>query len=160
MSRIAVYPGSFDPMTRGHLDIIERAGRLYDEVIVLIMHNPGKKGTFDEQERKTMIERETQHLKNVKVHIGEGLTVKAAAALKADVMIRGIRATSDYEYELQIATANMMLNPQIETIFLMSRPEYSFVSSSTVKEIASYHGELCKFVTPYVEACLVERYRS
>lgn len=159
MNRKAVYPGTFDPMTRGHLNIIERASALYDEVVVLIMYNGGKKCTFTELERKEMIEKETTHLSNVKVHIGQGLTIHTTAALQADVMIRGIRATSDYEYELQIATANMMLDPKIETVFLMSRPEYSFVSSTTVKEIAMFHGELNKFVTPFVEQQLIKKYQ-
>ena len=159
MNRKAVYPGTFDPMTRGHLNIIERASAMYDEVIVLIMYNGVKKCTFTELERKEMIERETTHLNNVKVHIGQGLTVHTASALGAEVMIRGIRATSDYEYELQIATANMMLDPKGETVFLMSRPEYSFVSSTTVKEIAMFHGELSNFVTPYVRQCLMQKYQ-
>ena len=159
MNRKAVYPGTFDPMTRGHLDIIERASKMYDEVIVLIMYNGVKNCTFTELKRKEMIEKETAHLSNVSVHIGHGLTVHTTAALQANVMIRGIRATSDYEYELQIATANMMLDPKIETVFLMSRPEYSFVSSTTVKEIAMFHGELSKFVTPYVEQQLIEKYK-
>lgn len=158
MKRKAVYPGTFDPMTRGHLNIIERASALYDEVIVLIMYNGKKKCTFTEVERKEMIEKETAHLKNVSVQIGQGLTVHTAASLGANVLIRGIRATSDYEYELQIATANMMLNANVETVFLMSRPEYSFVSSTTVKEIALFHGELSHFVTPYVEECLLKKF--
>lgn len=157
MMNKAIYPGSFDPITKGHLDIIERSSRLYDELIIAIMHNPAKKHLFNVEERKQMIEQEVAHLDNVKVVIGEGLTVNFAQGLGCQVMIRGIRATSDYEFEMQIATANMYLNKKIETMFMLSRPEYSFVSSSTVKEIASYQGELGAFVSEHVKQRLIEK---
>lgn len=157
MMNKAIYPGSFDPITKGHLDIIERSSRLYDELIIAIMHNPAKKHLFNVEERKQMIEQEVAHLTNVKVVIGEGLTVNFAQSLGCQVMIRGIRATSDYEFEMQIATANMYLNKKIETMFMLSRPEYSFVSSSTVKEIASYQGELGAFVSEHVKQRLIEK---
>lgn len=155
--RKAIYPGTFDPITKGHLDIIERSSELFEEVFVVIMKNGAKKTLFDENERLDMIEKEVSHLKNVKVLIGNGLTIQFAKKLGCQVIIRGIRATSDYEYELQIATANMMLDGQIETLFMLSKPQYSFVSSSTVKEIASYGGELDKFVTPYIKEKLMEK---
>lgn len=157
--RKAAYPGSFDPITRGHIDIIERASLLYDEVVVLIMKNQEKKWMFSFEERKRMIEKSVAHLSNVKVVLGKGLTIQMCEEIEADVMIRGIRATSDYEYEMQIATANMMLNKKIETVFLLSKPEYSFVSSSTVKEIARYHGELSQFVDDSVKAELIEYFK-
>ncbi len=147
---IAVYPGSFDPVTYGHLDIIERAARMFDEVVVLLMVNDAKPGTFTMQERKEMIESTITHLKNVRVEIGSGLTVEYAYNLGARVIIRGIRAVTDYEYEMQMGTANLALNPQVETIFMMAKPEYSFLSSSIAKSIAINDGDLDYFVPPFV----------
>ncbi|MEG0077821.1 pantetheine-phosphate adenylyltransferase [Anaerorhabdus sp.] len=144
--KIACYPGSFDPITNGHLDIIKRASKVFDEVYVTIMVNPKKKVTFDQQERKEMIEQCTKDLPNVKVVIGNGLTVDFATKLNATALIRGIRAVADYEYELQQATANMMLNENIETFFFVARPEYSFLSSSVAKEIAINGGDISKFI--------------
>ncbi len=152
----ACYPGSFDPITNGHLDIISRASGMFEEVYVLIMKNPKKTCLFSEEERKNMIEKSLPaDMKNVKVKIGEGLTVNEARRLGCGAIIRGIRAVSDYEYELQIATANMMLGHEIETIFLIAKPQYSFLSSSVVKEIASYHGDILNLV-PYQIAEEVE----
>ncbi|MEE1411256.1 MAG: pantetheine-phosphate adenylyltransferase [Bulleidia sp.] len=140
----AVYSGTFDPVTNGHMDIIQRASKIFDEVIVLIMRNPNKHCLFQEEERKRLIELSVQasHLENVTVVIGTGLTVDMAKSLDANVIIRGIRAVSDYEYELMQATANMMLNSSIETMLMIARPEYSFLSSSVVKEIALNHGNI------------------
>ena len=146
------YPGTFDPITVGHLDIIERASNKFDEVIVLIMQNPRKKCMFTAEERKYMIE---QCIKadNVKVKIGTGLTVEYAKKLGASAIVRGIRAVTDYEYELAQATANMKLESTIETLFLIAKPEYSFLSSSVVKEIAmnggSTEGLLPEEITEY-----------
>lgn len=142
----AMYPGSFDPITAGHLDIIKRAAGMFDEVIIAIMKNPKKQATFSEEERKRLIEKCTPELKNVSVVIGTGLTVNLAESMDCKVLIRGIRAVADYEYELQQATANMMLNEKIETIFLVARPEYSFLSSSVAKEIAYYQGNVSAFI--------------
>lgn len=133
------YPGTFDPITAGHLDIIERASNKFDEVIVLIMQNPRKKCMFTAEERKYMIEKCIKS-DNIKVEIGTGLTVEYAKQLGASAIIRGIRAVTDYEYELQQATANMKLESSIETLFLIAKPEYSFLSSSVVKEIAMNGG--------------------
>lgn len=140
----AVYSGTFDPITNGHLDVIQRASAVFDEVVVLMMHNPNKKCLFSEEERKLLIEKSIDglHLKNVTVVIGSGLTVDMARKLQANVIIRGIRAVSDYEYELKQATANMMLNSSIETMLMIARPEYSFLSSSVVKEIALNRGNI------------------
>ena len=141
----AVYTGTFDPITNGHLDIIERASRMFDEVTVLIMRNPNKKCVYTAHERKAMIEKSLASIEganNVTVLIGEGLTVEMAHKLGAVAIIRGIRAVSDYEYELKQATANMKLNPGIETMLMIARPEYSFLSSSVVKEIAAYGGNI------------------
>lgn len=145
----ACYPGTFDPITNGHLDIIARAAKIFEEVIVLIMVNPRKKSTFSVEKRKEMIERSLTVLKqtnNIKVMIGSGLTVAYAEKLKCHAIIRGIRAVSDYEYELQQATANRSLNDHIETLFLIARPAYSFLSSSVCKEIAINGGRLDDFI--------------
>lgn len=139
------YPGTFDPITKGHLDIIERASNLFDETVVLIMRNPKKKCIFSEEERKSMIEKSIADLPNahkISVVIGSGLTVQFAKKIGAQAIIRGIRAVSDYEYELLQATANMTLDDTIETMLLIARPEYSFLSSSVVKEIAENDGDI------------------
>lgn len=145
----ACYPGTFDPITKGHLDIIERAASIFDQVDVLLMVNPRKKCVFDAEERKTMIEKSLESIgspANVRVVIGEGLTVEFAKKIGAKAIVRGIRAVTDYEYELQQATANMMLGPDIETMFLIAKPEYSFLSSSVVKEIALNDGDISAMV--------------
>jgi pantetheine-phosphate adenylyltransferase len=145
----ACYPGTFDPITNGHIDIIARAAQMFDEVVVLIMHNPSKKCLFSEEERKHFIEQSIAELPNadkIKVMIGSGLTVNYAASIGASAIIRGIRAVSDYEYELMQATANLHLNDKVETLLLIARPEYSFLSSSIVKEIAFYDGDISAFI--------------
>ena len=142
----AMYPGSFDPITEGHLDIIRRASGMFDEVIIAIMKNPKKRATFTEEERCAMIEKCVQDLPNVKFIIGHGLTVRLAKSIECVALIRGIRAVADYEYELQQATANMMLDNTIETVFLVARPEFSFLSSSVAKEIAYYNGDITGFI--------------
>jgi len=142
----AMYPGSFDPITNGHLDIIERASKMFEEVIITIMVNSKKNYTFDQLERKALIEKCITGLNNVRVIIGEGLTIDMASSLDCTVIIRGIRAVVDYEYELQQATTNMMLNEKIETVFLVARPKYSFLSSSIAKEIASFEGKIDLFI--------------
>ncbi|MEA4873784.1 pantetheine-phosphate adenylyltransferase [Anaerorhabdus sp.] len=157
---IACYPGSFDPITNGHLDIIRRASKMFDEVYVTIMINPKKKVTFSQEERKEMIEKCVADLKNVKVVIGQGLTVDFAKQLGAVSLIRGIRAVADYEYELQQATANMMLNDEIESIFFVARPEYSFLSSSVAKEIAVNGGDISKFIPSEISDFVLQELRK
>ncbi len=157
---IACYPGSFDPITNGHLDIIRRASKMFDEVYVTIMVNPKKKVTFSQEERKEMIEKCVANLKNVKVVIGQGLTVDFARQLGAVSLIRGIRAVADYEYELQQATANMMLNDEIESIFFVARPEYSFLSSSVAKEIAINGGDISKFIPSEINDFVLQELRK
>ncbi len=145
----ACYPGTFDPITKGHLDIIERSAKLVDELVVLIMVNPRKTCLFTAEERKKMIEDclyEVGSPANVRVEIGSGLTVEYARALGCRQIVRGIRAVTDYEYELQQATANMMIDESIETTFFIAKPEFSFLSSSVVKEIASNHGDISRMV--------------
>ncbi|MBO4218751.1 MAG: pantetheine-phosphate adenylyltransferase [Erysipelotrichaceae bacterium] len=157
---IAIYPGSFDPITYGHMDIIERAAALVDKLIIVIMANDEKSGTFSFAERKEMIEQAVTHLDNVSVVIGEGLTAEFAGKVGAGVIIRGIRAVSDYEYEMQLATANMTIAPEVETVFILAKPQYSFLSSSTAKTIAANNGPLESFVDDYVAARLREKYRK
>ena len=159
----ACYPGTFDPITIGHLDIIERAAKKFDELDVLIMKNPRKNSSFTEEERKELIEKSISslHCKD-KIHvlIGNGLTVDFAKKINAGVIIRGIRAVSDYEYELQQATANQMLNEDIETLFFIARPKYSFLSSSVVKEIALNGGDIREFVPLEVVEIVEKKLRN
>lgn len=133
---VAIYPGTFDPITVGHLDIIERISKLYDKIYVIIAINPNKKTFFTVEQRLQFIEASVQHLDNVVVEYNEGLMINFAKMKDARVIIRGLRAVTDFEYELQIASANMYLDRDIETIFMMTKSEYSFISSSNVKEMA------------------------
>ncbi len=142
----AIYPGSFDPITFGHLDVIRRAASLFDALDVVVMQNPNSTTTFMLDERLEMLKTVCKDLPNVSIHARNGLAVDAAKDFGANVLIRGIRAVMDFEYELQQATANMILNPHIETLFLLTKPEYSFLSSSTVKQIAMNDGDLTRFV--------------
>lgn len=157
--KIAIYPGSFDPITKGHMDIISRSAKIFDKVIVVIMRNDKKKYLFSEDERLDMMKHACKDLDNVICDVGEGLSVKYAKAHGARVMIRGIRAVQDYEFELQNATANMWLDSDIETCFFMAKPEYSFLSSSSVKEIASYKEDVSIFVDEYVAVKLAEKFK-
>ena len=154
----AIYPGSFDPITYGHLDIIERAAEIFDEVVIVIMKNDGKQSLFSDEEKLEMINECIKDMHNVSVMVGSGLTVEFAKSIGATIMVRGIRAVTDYEYEMQLATANMSLDDSIHTVFLASRPEYSFLSSSVAKTVASCHGDISHFVPPCVQTKLQERY--
>lgn len=153
----ACYPGTFDPLTNGHMDIIERAARIADVLVVAIMVNPDKKVLFSVQERIDMIKEAVKHLPNVSVVASEGLTVDLCRRLDASVLIRGIRAVMDYEYELQQSTANMMLDDTIESIFLVATPELSFISSSVVKNLVISGGDAEKFVPESVNRKLKEK---
>ncbi len=152
-----MYPGSFDPITIGHVDLIERSAKMFDEVLVAIMGNDDKSGTFNFEERQAMIEASVAHLPNVKVLVGSGLTVDFALKNDCKVLIRGIRAVMDYEYELQHATSNRVLNEEIETLFLVASPKYSYISSSVARTIAAYDGDLRSFVSPEVAKKLKEK---
>ena len=152
----AVYPGSFDPITKGHLDIIERASKIFDELVVVIMQNSCKQSVFDQDQRVAMIEKCIAHLPNVSVQVGSGLTVDYSKSINANVLIRGIRAISDYEYELSQASANQMLNPEIETLFMIARPQYSFISSSIAKEIVRYNGD----VSGCIPSCIIDEFKA
>ena len=144
--RIGIYPGSFDPVTLGHLDIIERASRLVDKLIIGVLVNGAKLPMFTTEERVELIKKVTKDMPNVVVEANDGLLVDFATAKKADVIIRGLRAVTDFEYELQIAQTNHKLNPKVDTVFLTTSVEYSYVSSSIVREIASYGGDISQFV--------------
>ncbi|WP_414527914.1 pantetheine-phosphate adenylyltransferase [Nodularia chucula] len=139
---IAIYPGSFDPITLGHLDIIQRGSRLFDRVIVAVLRNPNKTPLFTVQQRLDQIRLTTQHLSNVEVDGFDGLTVNYAQKKQAQVLLRGLRAISDFEVELQMAHTNKTISTQIETVFLATSNEYSFLSSSVVKEIARFGGSV------------------
>lgn len=157
--RKAIYPGTFDPVTNGHLDIILRASTLVNELEVVIMVNPNKQTTFTTEERVEMLKLVTKEIPNVSISAQTGLTVDYAHKAHANVLIRGIRAVMDYEYELQQATANMELAPDIETVFLLTRPKYSFLSSSVVKQIALNKGDLSLFVPASIKVYLEKKFK-
>lgn len=152
MERTCIYSGSFDPITVGHVDIIRRACRMFDRVIVAVLHNPAKKGCFSIDERLDMIRRACSDLPQVEARAFEGLLVDAVEATGACAVVRGLRSVMDYEAEKAMAQFNSELRPGTETIFLMTRPEHAHVSSSSVKELAGYGVEL----SAYVPACNVE----
>lgn len=156
----AIYPGTFDPITLGHLDIIRRASALVDHLEVVVMRNPNKSNSdFTVEERLDMISVVIREFSNVSVSAQTGLTVEYAKVSGANILIRGIRAVMDYEYELQQATANMVLAPQIETLFLLTRPQFSFLSSSVVKQIALNKGDLTPFVPALVKPIIEKKYK-
>ncbi len=143
---IAIYPGSFDPITLGHLDIIERSGKLFERVIVAVLCNPNKQPMFSVQKRVEQIRECTQHIANIEVDSFIGLTVDYAKLRQAGVLLRGLRVLSDFEKELQMAHTNKTLKEEIETVFLATTKEYSFLSSSIVKEIAQFGGKVAHLV--------------
>lgn len=147
---IAIYPGSFDPITLGHIDIIERGCRLFERLVVAVLRNPNKTPMFTVQERLNQIRLSTSHLSNMEVDSFDGLTVSYARIRQAHVLIRGLRAISDFEAELQMAHTNKTLSSEIETVFLATSNEYSFLSSSLVKEIAKFGGSIDHLVPPHV----------
>jgi len=155
---ISIYPGTFDPITNGHLDIIQRASGLFDVVIVAVAVNPNKGPLFSGEERKDMIQRVTSNLKNVEVDSFEGLLVRYAEKKNAEVIIRGLRAISDFEYEFQMSLTNRKLSPKINTIFLMPNEKYSYLNSSLVRELASYDSNVEEFVPEYVLKKLKEKF--
>lgn len=138
--KIAVYPGSFDPITKGHLDIIERSAKVFDKVIVAVLINPDKKGLFNIEERVELIKKVTNHLDNIEVDSFNGLLVNYMVENKAQVIIKGLRAVSDFEYEFQMALVNKKLNQDIETLCMMTSAKYSYLSSSSLKQVAMFGG--------------------
>ena len=157
--RIAVYPGSFDPITNGHLDIIRRAAKLYDRLIVGGLDNINKNPVFRAEERKLMIQQVTEDLPNVTCDIFSGLLVDFAKQNHASVIVKGLRTVSDFEYEFQMALLNKALNPEFETMFLMTDTKFSYISSSMVKEVAKYHGELNGLIPHAIIPKIEEKYQ-
>ncbi|EOW1565973.1 pantetheine-phosphate adenylyltransferase [Listeria monocytogenes] len=157
--KIAVIPGTFDPITNGHLDIIERAAKIFDVLYVSVLNNSSKKPLFTIEERMEMIRQVTAHLPNVQVESASGLTVDYAATRGATAIVRGLRAVSDFEYEMQIASMNRTLNAEIETFFVMTNTKYSFLSSSMVKEVAQYQGDISELVPEIVNEAVQAKFK-
>ncbi|MCD7981168.1 MAG: pantetheine-phosphate adenylyltransferase [Clostridiales bacterium] len=154
----AIYPGSFDPPTFGHLDIIERSARMVDELNVAVLKNNSKNPLFSVEERVSMLEEMTACFPNVTVSSFDGLTADYAKSIGATIVVRGLRAVTDFEYELQIAQTNHIVNEQVDTIFLTTSLLYSYLSSTIVKEVASYGGDISRFVPEHVMKLVYEKY--
>ena len=153
----AVYPGSFDPVTYGHLDIIRRSARIADELVVGVLNNNAKMPLFSVEERVKMLKEVTNEFSNVKVVPFEGLLIDFAKQVEADFVVRGLRAITDFEYELQMSQTNHKLEPEVETMFLTTSIEYSYLSSTTVKEVAAFGGDISQFVPEAVAAALEQK---
>ena len=158
--KTVLYPGSFDPITLGHVDIIRRAARLCDTLIVVVMKNIYKRGAFPVQQRMEMIQRVCANVPNVRVCTWEGLLVDCARAYGADAVVRGLRAANDFEYEFQMAQLNRRLYAQLETLFIMTAPEYAYISSSAVREIASFGGDVSALVPGEILEEVVESLKA
>jgi pantetheine-phosphate adenylyltransferase len=158
LASIAVCPGSFDPITYGHLDIIKRGAKVFDEVYIVVLNNSSKQPLFSIEERIHLIKEVTKDIPNVKVDEFHGLLVDYAKSVNANAIIRGLRAVSDFEYEMQITSMNRVLNEDIETFFIMTNNQYSFLSSSIVKEVAHYDGKISELVPSIVERALHEKF--
>lgn len=150
----ALYPGSFDPITLGHMDVIQRMSAHYDEIIILIADNTAKKSLFSSGERKALVETTLGHLKNVRVEVFKGLTTEYARQVRAQVILRGLRAVADFEYESAMANMNRHLAPEIETVLVFTSPQYGYISSRLVKEVAKFGGRLEEIVPPVVATAL------
>lgn len=158
LSKIAVVPGSFDPITMGHLDIIKRASTIFDEVKVVVLNNSSKNPLFSVEERMDLITEVTGSIANVEVDTFSGLLIDYSVEVKANAIIRGLRAVSDFEYEMQITSMNRFLNENIETLFMISNNQFSFLSSSIVKEVAKYGGNITGLVPSAVEEALKQKF--
>ena len=154
----AIYPGSFDPVTFGHLDIISRSAKMVDKLIIAVLINKSKSSLFSMEDRVRMISEYVKEYKNVEVHSFSGLTVDYAKEVGATMIVRGLRAVTDFEYELQLAQTNKVMAEDIDTLFLATNLKYSYLSSSIVKEIASYNGDISAFVPRMVENAMKEKY--
>ncbi len=155
--KIAIYPGSFDPITKGHLDILKNASGIFDKVIIAVARNGEKKGFLSTEERVELIKKSIEGLDNVEVDAFEGLTIEYAKKRGAEVLIRGLRAVSDFEYEMQLSQTNSALCDEIKTVFLTTKPKYNFISSSTIREILQNNGDISKFVPQAVNDYLTKR---
>lgn len=156
----AIYPGSFDPVTYGHLDIIKRSADIVDELIVGVLYNKAKIPLFSVEERVKMLGEATKDMENVKIVPFEGLLIDFAKQMDAKVIVRGLRAITDFEYELQMAQTNRKLNPEVETLFMTTSLEYSYLSSSTVKEVASFEGDISQFVPEFIAEKVTDRIKE
>ncbi len=154
----ALTPGTFDPVTSGHLDVITRAAQLVDEVVVAVAASPNKKPLFSLEERTDLVRQATAHLANVRVEPFDGLLVTFAEEMGATVVVKGLRAITDFEYEFQMTAINYQLSPALETLFIMSPPQYMYLSSSVVREVASLHGDVEQFVPPCVKDALERKF--
>lgn len=159
-TKIAVVPGSFDPITNGHLDIIKRAADVFDVVYVAVLNNSAKNPLFSLEERMTLIAEVTKHIPNIQIDSSSGLLIDYAKSKNAKAIVRGLRAVSDFEYEMQITSMNRVLDENIETFFIMTKNQYSFLSSSIVKEVAKYGGKIHELVPPAVEEALKEKFQK
>ena len=154
----AIYPGSFDPVTFGHIDIIERSAKMVDELVVAILNNSAKNPLFSIKERVSMLEEITGHIPNIRITSFNGLLIDYAREADASIIVRGLRAVTDFEYELQIAQTNRIVNSQIDTIFLTTSLEYAYLSSTIVKEVASYGGDISHFVPEQLVEKIYHKY--
>ena len=155
--KIAIYPWSFDPITKGHLDILKNASGIFDKVIIAVARNGEKKGFLSTEERVELIKKSIEGLDNVEVDAFEGLTIEYAKKRGAEILIRGLRAVSDFEYEMQLSQTNSALCDEIKTVFLTTKPKYNFISSSTIREILQNNGDISKFVPQAVNEYLTQR---
>ena len=158
--RTAIYPGSFDPLTNGHLDVIERAVKLFDRVVVAVAKNEGKQPLFSLEERVDLVRRSIKHIPHVEVDSFDSLLVNYVDQQKAQAIVRGLRAVSDFEFEFQLALMNRKLNERIETIFMMPKDTYTFLSSRIIKEIARLGGDVTAFVPAHVRTSLIEKLKA
>ena len=158
--KIAVVPGSFDPVTNGHLDIIKRAADVFDIVYVAVLNNSSKQPLFNVEERMSLIAEVTKQFPNIRIESSSGLLIEYAQQKKAQAIVRGLRAVSDFEYEMQITSMNRVLDEHIETFFIMTKNQYSFLSSSIVKEVAKYGGNVSELVPKVVEQALKEKFNT
>lgn len=156
----AIYPGSFDPVTNGHIDIIERAAKKMDHLIVAVLNNPSKKSLFDLDEKIILLKEVTKHIPNVEIDSFSGLLTDYALKRDCTNMVRGLRAVSDFEYEMQMALVNNKMFPEIETFFMVSSGEYAYLSSSIVREVAEFGGNISFFVPKVVEEALEKKFRG
>ena len=158
--RTGIYPGSFDPVTLGHFDIIERSSKIFDRLIVGVLQNSSKSPLFSTEERVNMLRKVTEGLDNVEIMSFNGLLVDFVRANEASVVVRGLRAITDFEYEFQMTALNYQLSQELETLFIMSPPQYMYLSSSIVREIASLGGDVARFVPPCVAEALAAKFAS
>ncbi|MBM7701750.1 pantetheine-phosphate adenylyltransferase [Metabacillus iocasae] len=160
MGSIAVCPGSFDPVTKGHLDIIKRGANVFDTVYVVVLNNSSKNPLFTVEERVELLQKVTSSLPNIVVESHSGLLMEYAKQKKASTILRGLRAVSDFEYEMQITSVNRVIEKDIETLFMMTNNQYSFLSSSIVKEVAKYGGDVSELVPPLVKEALAQKFQQ